>query len=301
MNCPHIIIGGVGGSGTRVIAMILASMGLNIGDDINESFDNQTFTLLFKKYQILDISNDGFNKLFDIFTKSFNKKDYTIDEIKLIDAQPNIFRSIHPKDWLKERALNLKKPFVEPQIIINLRKKYNLNIENIKTNKPTHLNQSNIYGFKEPNSHIILDRLISINKCSQFKYIHVMRNGLDMAFSSNQNQVKFWRNIFNISNTDIKTNIHYISLKYWVYVHKKILEIQKILGKERFLLINFDKMCIKPNKWLKIICKFVGVSTRCKVGLKYLIEKPSSIGRYKSEDLSIFDPADVDFVKQMGF
>ena len=36
MDYPNIIIGGVGGSGTRLIAMLLASLGLNIGNDIND-------------------------------------------------------------------------------------------------------------------------------------------------------------------------------------------------------------------------------------------------------------------------
>ena len=45
---PLICVGGVGGSGTRVIAMILASLGLNIGNNLNEALDNLTFTLLFK-------------------------------------------------------------------------------------------------------------------------------------------------------------------------------------------------------------------------------------------------------------
>ena len=72
MNHPNIVIGGVGGSGTRLIAMIVASLGLNIGNDLNESFDNLTFTLLFKRHNILKISDEEFNKLLILFEKSFN-------------------------------------------------------------------------------------------------------------------------------------------------------------------------------------------------------------------------------------
>jgi hypothetical protein len=97
-------------------------------------------------------------------------------------------------------------------------------------------------------------------------------------------------------------NIHYASLKYWVIVHKKIFKIAKILGPEQFLLINFDKMCAKPNKWLKILCKFLNISTKCRHGLKSLIDPPSdSIGKFRKYDLSIFDPADIAFVKELGF
>ena len=55
---PTVIVGGIGGSGTRLIAMILASLGLNIGNDLNEAYDNLTFTLLFKRQNILEISDN---------------------------------------------------------------------------------------------------------------------------------------------------------------------------------------------------------------------------------------------------
>ena len=44
-----IVIGGVGGSGTRVLAEILRSLDIFIGNDLNESLDNLTYTLLFKR------------------------------------------------------------------------------------------------------------------------------------------------------------------------------------------------------------------------------------------------------------
>ena len=44
-----IAVGGVGGSGTRVVANFLEMLGFDMGSDINESLDNLTFTLLFKR------------------------------------------------------------------------------------------------------------------------------------------------------------------------------------------------------------------------------------------------------------
>ena len=127
-----------------------------------------------------------------------------------------------------------------------------------------------------------------------------MRNGLDMAFSDNQNQVKFWGWMY-LSKADF-TNIHYASLKYWVIIHKKILEIGKRLGPTQFLLINFDQLCAKPNKLLKKLCKFLNISSKCSIGLKYLINPPSdSIGKFRKYDRSIFDPNDIEYVKKLGF
>jgi hypothetical protein len=293
MNYPNIVIGGVGGSGTRLIAMFLASLGLDIGNDINESFDNLTFTLFFKRKDILKISDEEFNKLLILFNKSFILKNYSNDELKYIFNLTRIYRSRHPKEWLIERTKNIINK-EKPNLINILISDYNSRIKNIITNKKLHLNG---YGFKEPNSHIILEKLVKYYP--KMKYIHVIRNGLDMAFSDNQNQVKFWGWMY-LTESDFD-NIHYASLKYWVIVHKKILKLAKELGSEHFLLINFDKMCAKPNKWLKKLCKFLNISSRCSIGLKHLINPPNSIGKFRKYDLSIFDPADIAFVKKLGF
>ncbi len=44
-----VVIGGVGGSGTRVVAAILSTLGFHLGNDLNESMDNLWTTLLFKR------------------------------------------------------------------------------------------------------------------------------------------------------------------------------------------------------------------------------------------------------------
>jgi len=44
-----VAIGGVGGSGTRLIAQCLKELGYFIGSDLNESNDNLLFTALFKR------------------------------------------------------------------------------------------------------------------------------------------------------------------------------------------------------------------------------------------------------------
>ena len=295
MNVLNIVIGGVGGSGTRLIAMILASLGLDIGNDLNESFDNLTYTLFFKRRDILNVSDEEFQKILLLFEKSFLSKNYTDDEMKYIYDMTNKYKYHSMKNYFIERVNNITLED-KPKMVTDLIETYNKKIENIKnTDTILHLNG---YGFKEPNSHIILERLLQ--NYPDMKYIHVMRNGLDMAFSENQNQVKLWGYMY-LSKSDF-SNIHYASLKYWCIVHKKILEIGNKMGSDKFLLINFDKMCLKPNKWLKKICKFLNVDVRCSIGLKYLVDPPSgSIGKFKKYDISIFDPLDIKFVKKLGF
>jgi hypothetical protein len=179
-----------------------------------------------------------------------------------------------------------------PKMINDLIQAYNTKTKHIQSNN-LHLDG---YGFKEPNSHIILERLMKAYP--NMKYIHVIRNGLDMAFSENQNQVKLWGFMY-MSKEDF-SNINYASLKYWCIVHKRILKIGQRMG-ANFYLLNYERLCTYPNKELKKLCKFLNVDVRCSIGLKYLIEKPQSIGRFRQSDISIFDPMDVAFVKELGF
>ncbi len=53
-------VGGVGGSGTRVVAGLAESFGYFMGDDLNESKDNLAFTLLFKAQSSLLMCEDEF-------------------------------------------------------------------------------------------------------------------------------------------------------------------------------------------------------------------------------------------------
>ena len=40
-----VVIGGIGGSGTRVVAQLLQCCDLNMGTDLNESLDDLSFTV----------------------------------------------------------------------------------------------------------------------------------------------------------------------------------------------------------------------------------------------------------------
>jgi len=268
-----VAIGGVGGSGTRLIAQCLKELGFFLGSDLNISNDNLWFTLLFKKIEILNSSNDEFSELVEIFLKGMRGGDlFTEEQILLINKTASIDREQHSSIWLRERTESLlakRSGFVS-----------NLN-----------------WGWKEPNTHIVLDRLIKT--IPKLKYIHVIRNGLDMAYSANQNQLKLWGRYFMGSNYDVSP---YYSLRFWCITHQRVLEIGNSIG-SGFLLLNFDDFVSYPEKGVRELLQFLGLDiTSSRIyKLSELIEIPKSIGRYRQYGLEIFDRTDVAFVKQLGF
>lgn len=197
-NLNPLVIGGVGGSGTRLIAHCLKEVGFYIGTDLNEANDNLWFTLLFKRIEVLSSSAEEFEALVEIFVKAMTQagqRSFTEQQIELVQTLASEDRSQHPTHWLRTRANTLLFGNQEIQ-------------------------QTEKWGWKEPNSHIVLDRLIG--NFPNMKYIHVARNGLDMAHSTNQNQLKLWGKYFLNEPFDISPQY---SLKFWCIVHERVIRI----------------------------------------------------------------------------
>jgi hypothetical protein len=60
---PIVVVGGVGGSGTRWVSQVIAALGIEMGHDQNESLDNLTYTLLFKRLGVLTDDDPRFDML----------------------------------------------------------------------------------------------------------------------------------------------------------------------------------------------------------------------------------------------
>lgn len=269
---PPVAIGGVGGSGTRLIAQCLKTRGFFIGHDLNEANDNLWFTLLFKRIEILAASEPQFDQLTAILQQRMTgSAALTPEQMDCIRQLAATDREQHPAVWLQQRAHSLLSD--QPPV------------------------PHTRWGWKEPNTHLVVDRLRK--RLKTMKYIHVVRNGLDMAHSSNQNQLKLWGRHFIGENFELSP---YYSLKYWCLVHRRILEIGKTMGSD-FLFINYDDFCSNPRHGIARLYEFLEldpVNTPA-ADLLGVIRSPASIGRFKQHGTQIFDQADVAYVKALGF
>lgn len=268
-----VVIGGVGGSGTRLVANILSELGYFIGDDLNRASDNLWFTLLFVRCGILKASEKDFARLVHIFVKGMlERKSYSPYELWLIDQCIRDTSSRLDKARRKAIADSLKQA--------------------VLASKPV-----NKWGWKEPNAHIVLDRLLL--SLPRMKYIHVMRNGLDMAYSDNQRQLKVW------GQSILGQSLHLTpknSVKYWVAVHQRVQAIGAGMGRN-FMLLNFDALCTNPAPVLAALSDFLemDVSDERLESLRNLIRTPSSIGRHKQHGLDEFDQQDLAYIAGLGF
>jgi Sulfotransferase family len=271
-----VAIGGVGGSGTRAVASILRSLGYYIGADLNPANDNLWFTLLFKRPELFLVppEHEDFARSVLLFRAAMLGGSALSAEQRQWVFSLTGDRPPHRSAWLCQRADSL------------------IAAATAERHAPLR------WGWKEPNTHIMVDRLV--RHFPDMTYIHVMRNGLDMAHSSNQHQLRLWgRLFFGHGNYAVDP---YWSLKYWCLVHRRMEAFGKRMG-ARFFLLNYDDLCLHPARALEQLLVFLGIPSTLTANhsLISLIEPPSSIGRFKRFGLAYFDPADIAYVKQLGF
>ena len=271
MNKGPIIIGGVGGSGTRLFAESFLSAGLRTMCDLNDPRDAMACALLFKRPSVFADIEAGapFERLWKILESGINGGSPLSREdrlhLKQLALEP---RRHHPASWLKVRARRLKREAKA---------------------RP----RTGRWFLKEPNLHWVAPAALRIRP--ELKFVMAVRHGVDMAFSRNQQQAAVWGpTVLEEPDLDPSPNT---SLRYWCLVHRRTAEFKEQFP-DRVLIVSFDQLCREPERVLPRIFEFSDIEPskellgRAKAGVK----APSSIGRHLKEDLSTFDPDDMSFV-----
>lgn len=268
-----VAIGGIGGSGTRIVALLLHLLGYYLGDDLNEMMDNHWFTLLFKRRSVLLETEDAFANLAALFHSRMT------GTLEISEAQRQHLlelaaddRLLHPCDWLRDRVASFCR-------------------------QGTLVPPERGWGWKEPNTHIVIDRLQKLR--SELRYIHVVRHPIDMSVSSNQAQLQLWGPSFLDREVSITPRD---SLSFWCAAYRRIVKVQQT-SPQRVLTIDIEKLCAEPEFACEKIAQFLGTSISGHVisNLELLIRRPGSFGRYRGVDIRQFDRRDIEYVSALGY
>ncbi len=253
---PPVVVGGVGGSGTRVICQLLISLGVFMGDRLNESNDNMTYAAYSERVR-------G----------------------RLRSEAPGAPSSAgdYPFDFADSTLR-----FVELELSGFIE-------ENRQAFEAQATSRAG-WGWKVPGMFHLLRPLSAV--LGPFKYLHVIRNGLDMAFSDNQNQVSNWGWRFGIRPEGQPTPAQ--SLRYWTRANR-----QAVIDAERYgadlLVLNFDRLCLAPSAEIARMASHLGLAPTSPEALAALVRAPATIGRRGDFDLSFVDDEDRAALRQFGF
>ena len=135
------------------------------------------------------------------------------------------------------------------------------------------------WGWKAPRSVYLLPFLHA--QFPQLKFIHVLRDGRDMAFSKNQNQLRkhgravlHWRERW-FYPMPIR------SLLLWERVNLRAAEHGEGQLRENYHRVRFEDLCQVPVETTRRIMQFLDADADAESVARAEISPPSSIGRWR--------------------
>jgi hypothetical protein len=277
-----VVIGGLGGSGTRAVARGVAALGVHLGQELNAAYDNLLFTLLCRRPAWLRPRLMGdrpdasvvaaLDVLASLMTGGLLDRDQLGVLAEAVADHAAFGHTVGPEGLLPP-------PMPEPE-------PFRLAARALASSGPSGASR---WGWKEPNSHLVLPELTA--HFPELVYVHVLRHPLDMAFSGNRNQLRLWGPSVGLAHTHDTLEEANNQLRWWLISTELVCDRAAALG-DRFSLLRFEDFCHDPTKPLAGIADAAGIetgSTMLDTASKG-IATPSTTGRWRGESWQALDP-----------
>src|SRR5215211_1268324 len=279
-----VAIGGVGGSGTRVVAQIVRDLGFYLGDDTNTALDNLWFTLLFKRPRWYERSASGLQTGLSLFRKAMSGSGNPTPSETAFLLRATLDVGVRGHDhlgsgrgaWALHRARSLRRaPGPRPGSVG--------------------------WGWKEPNTHVLLEHLAS--SFPDLKYVHTIRHGLEMAYSRNQFQLFNWGPVFGVEPPRNGAALPPRALSYWVRANERAIELGRELFEERFLLLRYESLCDDPSGTVSRLAGFLGLAPDDDLVSRLASQVAAPPPPRRPHDLASagFAPEDLAMTERLGF
>lgn len=142
-----------------------------------------------------------------------------------------------------------------------------------------------VWGWKEPRS-IYLVPFFDVSMPS-LRFLHFIRDGRDMAFSENQNQlVKHGEAVLGDELRKEKTPVR--SIAVWSRVNSAAADYGEQQLGERYLRIRFEDLCARPQEGVRRIYDFFGLDGDAETAAA-AVRPPDTLGRWKLRRKGIVD------------
>ena len=260
-----VVIGGIGGSGTRIVAEVLQRLGFYIGADLNKPYDNLWFVLLITGRELYnEKSTDEISKRLSILEKAMTGKLHPrLNEfVLMLEDTLDRFRQWQipvdqgPGWFTMRRILTNVWPIWQAVKMVWLSKRLLTLLRSSKVDRSAYSG----WGWKAPTSYIYIEQLSKY--FDNLIYIHVIRHGLDMAYSENQANSKKWGEIFGLRIPDESELLAKTSLNYWIRANTATIERGERLLNNRFFVLNYDDLCFNPQAEINRLIKFLGLDVQ---------------------------------------
>lgn len=146
------------------------------------------------------------------------------------------------------------------------------------------------FGWKHPGTHLMLPELLEA--FPRARYIHVLRDPLDMAWSSNVQGVRLWAAVAGIDPSELDARPQNAQLAWWLHSTRLALAAGRELG-NRFMLVRLEHLVDRPRAVAGRLAAFAGLEPDREAlgGAIESVHQAESIGRSADKPLDVFDPA----------
>jgi hypothetical protein len=136
------------------------------------------------------------------------------------------------------------------------------------------------------------------------KFIHVIRNGFDMAYSSDRNQLRWFGDLI-LSEAEQLQPDPIRQVAYWRAVNLDAAHFgEETLG-ERYLVLRFEDICSDPRWAYRRVCEFTGLRKPARPWRAILgVRTPSTIGRWRGrpeDELAAIETAGQPALERFGY
>jgi hypothetical protein len=136
------------------------------------------------------------------------------------------------------------------------------------------------WGWKEPRSIYLLpyfDRTMPT-----LRFVHFVRDGRDMAFSENQNQLrKHGSVVLDPEQERLERPLQ--SIVVWTRVNEQAADYgEQVLG-DRYLRVRFEDLCAEPAATTRRVFDFFELEGDAEGMAESAVRPPSSLGRWRDE------------------
>ena len=220
-----LVIAGTGGSGTRVLARAVRDAGCYIGDTLNVAHDCTAFTGMWGRRFNPEV------------LKGISGRMLRPDELFGASLPRYVARGTHPLS-----------PSERSVLIDDLLRR----LAWLLRNRPS---PETPWGWKFPGSIHFLPLLDEV--FPGMRFIHLVRDGRDMAFSKNQVQLRGYGRVFLGPDSDgLPEPVR--SAMLWNTMNMDAARYGRAAMGERYLIVRFEDLCANPAQELSRVWRFMG-------------------------------------------
>ena len=139
------------------------------------------------------------------------------------------------------------------------------------------------WGWKHPHSYLFLPFLAE--RLPGMRFVHVVRDGRDMALSDNLNQLRLYGECA-LGRPPGESQLD--AAAYWAWANTRAHEYGTELLGERYLLLRLEELCAEPDAGARGLLSFAGAS-RGFDGAAREVSPPASLGRWRTADARAID------------